>query len=489
MGARILQKLTTEPWELTGEALKKMIEIAERHSPTADELQARIGKRLEYTRKTTLREGVAVIPIEGPIFKKAEWFHEISGATSTASITLDFNEALENPDVRAILFNVDSPGGEATGLSELSEMIYRARGRKPIVAFVEGSGFSAAYHIISAADSIVAGPQGFVGSIGAIISMRKVDESKTFQFVASQSPNKVIDPATDAGAAALQEIVDDVADVFVRDVARNRGVSVEAVLSGYGAGGVLIASRALKAGMIERVAIFDDVLAELAATAPDSDRSTHGTSKLGSSPFEFRGSVSSAEVPPPIESEGTPMAEETKKPTLMEYLSGLSIFSSSDRKKIRSAVEALDTAEGVTSPPAAITQAAPAAESPELIEERRRRLEAERRVNTIAGETFAGMLVSQGKCSPAQGERIGFCMAELAALDAATPVEAGKPGRVEQFKEIFGMTKPADLSKPVVVGSDSAVLPNARTEQEAEAEELDKDKTALRAQFGASPAK
>src|SRR5690606_27712141 len=96
-------------------------------------------------------------------------FTRVSGATSTELLARDFQIALESPAVRAILFAVDSPGGEANGISELSDLIFEARGRKPMVAHVSGTGASGAYWIASSADEVVTADTGIVGSIGVIL--------------------------------------------------------------------------------------------------------------------------------------------------------------------------------------------------------------------------------------------------------------------------------------------------------------------------------
>lgn len=58
----------------------------------------------------------------------------MSGATSIAVLATDFNEALNNPAVNAIVLEIDSPGGTVAGINELAEMIYAARKQKPIIA-------------------------------------------------------------------------------------------------------------------------------------------------------------------------------------------------------------------------------------------------------------------------------------------------------------------------------------------------------------------
>jgi hypothetical protein len=101
------------------------------------------------------------------------------------------------------------------------------------------------------------------GSIGVVAVYRKGAERGTVEFVSSQSPNKRPDLETEAGRGQVQRVVDDIAAVFVRDVARYRGVSEEAVLQGFGAGGVLVGAAAVEAGLADSLGSFEGMLKEL----------------------------------------------------------------------------------------------------------------------------------------------------------------------------------------------------------------------------------
>ena len=66
----------------------------------------------------------------------------------------NFTQALEDDSIQGIVLNIDSPGGQMNGTNELANMIFAARGTKPITAYVGGLGASGAYWIASAADEI-----------------------------------------------------------------------------------------------------------------------------------------------------------------------------------------------------------------------------------------------------------------------------------------------------------------------------------------------
>lgn len=262
---------TSQPWLITEDALNKVLAIAQRaHEPQA--LQTERFAPLEGTRTADVRDGVAIIPITGPIFRYANLFTEISGATSTEVLARDIRAAIDNPAVRAIVLEINSPGGVAAGINELADMIYEARERKHIIAYGDGTVASAAYWLASAAHEIVVDAIAVGGSIGARMTI--VDASgrdakagiRTYDIVSSQSPDKALDVSQDAGRAKIQKIVDDLGHVFVKAVARNRGVDVATVLANYGQGGVKVGVELVASGMADRLGSLNEVVAELSAS-------------------------------------------------------------------------------------------------------------------------------------------------------------------------------------------------------------------------------
>ena len=112
-------------------------------------------------------DGVAVIPVSGMLLNR---FGQSWGnyATGYNFIRSQMNAALEDADVKMIMFDVNSYGGEVNGCFELSNDIFAARGSVPIIAVVDANCYSAAYAIASAADKIILTPSGGAGSIGVV---------------------------------------------------------------------------------------------------------------------------------------------------------------------------------------------------------------------------------------------------------------------------------------------------------------------------------
>ncbi len=253
-------------WALDTHTLTTILEIANREGDGPEAVAARLGRPLENTRTVTTRDGVAVIPVIGPVFRRANAFDDISGPmTSVQILARDFRAALEDPNVDSILLDIDSPGGEVNGIHEFAQQIFEARGVKPVVAYVGGMGASAAYWIATAADEIVIDRTGSVGSIGVVMAMSKPEgeSAKDIEIVSSQSPNKRADVSTKSGRSLIQARVDAMADIFVATVARNRDTDVDTVLEKFGKGGVLLGEAALKAGMVDRIGSLEGTIAAL----------------------------------------------------------------------------------------------------------------------------------------------------------------------------------------------------------------------------------
>jgi signal peptide peptidase SppA len=268
---RAWNKATSEPWAITQPALETILEIAERENEKPEAVAARLGRELQNTHRVIERDGVAVIPVTGPLFRYANIFTAISGATSYEILAQDFTVALDNPDINAIILNIDSPGGEVNGCAELANMIFAARGKKPIIAYASGDAASGAYWIASAADQVVASETSGLGSIGVVAVYRGAKPDKnaptTIEIVSSQSPFKRLNPETDEGRAKLQTRIDAMADVFVNTLARNRGIETVKVLEQFGGGDILIGAHAVNAGLADRIGSLEKLIAEFSASS------------------------------------------------------------------------------------------------------------------------------------------------------------------------------------------------------------------------------
>jgi len=246
----------SEPWAIQPEALETILEIANRTNEAPEAVAAKLGRPLENTQQAAIRGRTAVIPVHGPIFRRANLFTQISGATSLEILARDFHEAQANDKVNRIVLDLSSPGGQAAGISEFAGMVRGSS--KPVTAYVGDVAASAAYWIAAAAQEIVVADTAILGSIGVVSSFRPGNKDE-IKIISSQSPVKQADPATEAGRAEVQRVVDDLAAVFINHVAKYRGVSAKTVMADFGKGGVLVGEKAVAAGMADRIASFESL--------------------------------------------------------------------------------------------------------------------------------------------------------------------------------------------------------------------------------------
>lgn len=276
--SRVIEWIYNQTWAITEPALQTILSIANRergdlslvlqgkHDVDTTALSVKIGQPLSESGRSEIRGSTAVIPVIGPIFPRANLFTEISGATSLEMLAMELNTALEMDEVKTILFDIDSPGGQVNGTAEFVDMVYAARERKAIKAYVQGSGASGAYWIASAADEIIISETAMLGSIGVMSVYHDVTQRdaaagiKTLQFISSVSPMKNPDPDSDAGRAQIQSIVDSMAGVMVQSIARNRGTDEDTVVSEFGGGGIFVGALAVGSGLADRIGSMEDVL-------------------------------------------------------------------------------------------------------------------------------------------------------------------------------------------------------------------------------------
>src|SRR5690606_37769874 len=121
-----------------------------------------------------------------------------------------------DPDVKMVILQIDSPGGEATGISEFAALVRKANATKPVIAYVSGYGASAAYWIDSAAGKVVISDTAILGSVGVVANFRRRPENNNeIEIVSTQSPKRRLRPDTKDGREAWQNLIDRTADVFI----------------------------------------------------------------------------------------------------------------------------------------------------------------------------------------------------------------------------------------------------------------------------------
>lgn len=280
---RVLTEIYRKPWAILPERLAQICEIVSLRASgsklSREEIQARLAPHLK---KRNARAGgsngdyglAAVIPIFGVISHRVSFMSDISGGTSVEKITARFRAALADPSVKVIVFDVDSPGGGVEGVPEFADEVYKARGKKKIVAVANSLAASAAYWIAASAEELVVIPSGMVGSVGVYAAHEDVSAAmeKLGVKVSLISAGKYktegnpYEPLSDEARADIKDKVDACYDMFVKSVAKGRGVSQATVREGFGQGRLVMPVDAVKERMADRVATLDDTLTRLGAT-------------------------------------------------------------------------------------------------------------------------------------------------------------------------------------------------------------------------------
>lgn len=189
-----------------------------------------------------------------------EMFGVIGSSVRRAVYGRIFDDIRRNRAIRALVVDIDSPGGSAMDSEYLHVSLAKIAATRPVVAFVGGLGASGAYMACCAAHRVVAMPASLVGSIG-VISARPVLQSLLERMGVSVSVNKSA-PLKDMGAfyrepteeeeARMQALVDELYDSFVAKVARARGMTDEQARE-RATGEVFTGRRSLELGLVDEL--------------------------------------------------------------------------------------------------------------------------------------------------------------------------------------------------------------------------------------------
>lgn len=266
----ILMTCAAEPWAMDRSKLLSVANFlrfkAKGGDYSAEEVARVTQKREKEVQKTD--GSIGVIPIQGVIGERMNLLDDISGGTSTELISKQFRAMLNDPQTKAIILDVNSPGGVARSVEELGREIYDARGIKPVIAQVNTCAASAAYWIASQADEIVVTPSGWAGSIGVytihedisqLLEMEGIKETLIYSGEYKVMGNE-FEPLNDTAKSIMQQRVDELAESFTRAVARGRNTTLTTVNERFGQGLMFGAEELVERGMADKVATMAETL-------------------------------------------------------------------------------------------------------------------------------------------------------------------------------------------------------------------------------------
>lgn len=184
------------------------------------------------------RRKIAIVPVLGSITGGKNQSSPIGGPISGAeSFLAALNEAVEDPEVKAIVLRVDSGGGDGLASDLMYRAVLEAKKKKPIVASMGDAAASGGYYVAMGADQIWANPTTLTGSIGVFYAKPAIKNFANKYGVTQESiaRNKLagiadfFDPWTDEQRAAAQRWIDDFYDTFITEVAASRKLKKEDV--------------------------------------------------------------------------------------------------------------------------------------------------------------------------------------------------------------------------------------------------------------------
>lgn len=223
--------------------------------------------------------GVAIIEISGPMMKFASSF---SGGTSTVRARRQIRLAASDEEVGSIVIRIDSPGGTVSGTKDLADEVAAAARKKPVYAFIEDLGASAAYWVASQARQVFANETALVGSIGTFAVIEdysgraaqlgiKVHVIRAGQFKGSGQPGTEV---TSEQLAEWQRIVNGLNEHFLRAVSAGRSMAMDRVRE-IADGRVHVGAEALRLGLVDRIQSFDQTISQ--ARKPGSSKMSERT--------------------------------------------------------------------------------------------------------------------------------------------------------------------------------------------------------------------
>ncbi len=217
-----------------------------------------------------VKNGMLQIPVKGVLLHDFP-YQLLSYATGYEYIWRAFERGMGDAEVKGIALICDTPGGAVAGNFDLVDKMYARRGEKPIRAFAMESAYSAGYSIASVADKVVVSRTGGVGSIGVVTV--HVDYSKSLEengikvtfihFGKHKVDGNPYEPLPDDVKARIQARIDELGEVFVQTVARNRGMDADVVRATEAL--TYTASQAVSNGLADEIGSLDDAVAAFAA--------------------------------------------------------------------------------------------------------------------------------------------------------------------------------------------------------------------------------
>lgn len=217
-------------------------------------------------------DGVAVIDVFGVLAHRGGIAADSSYILGYQQIARRLEAAVADGQVHSVILDIDSPGGEVSGVFELAEQIRAASERKPIYAVADSLAASASYLIGSAATELSVSRTGHVGSIGVV--WRHADFSRALEqdgiavthvyAGARKTAGNSFEPLAEDVRAEFQSEIDKLYEMFIGAVAEYRGIDAQKLRDTEAR--VYLGEDGVNIGLADRVETADELIARLTGT-------------------------------------------------------------------------------------------------------------------------------------------------------------------------------------------------------------------------------
>ncbi|UJS21808.1 MAG: signal peptide peptidase SppA [Candidatus Brocadia sp.] len=212
---------------------------------------------------------VAIIPIKGILSSESAEGIFLEKPSIVEIVKQQLDQAADDTQVKAVLLEVDSPGGGITASDIIYNQItkFKTETQKKVVVYMQDVAASGGYYISAAADAIVAHPTTITGSIGVIMPLINVAElinryGIKDNSIASGNLKEIGSPLkqmTADEADVLKGIIDELYLQFVNVVSTGRNMDLEAVKK-IADGRIYTGKQALEKGLVDQLGYLEDAI-------------------------------------------------------------------------------------------------------------------------------------------------------------------------------------------------------------------------------------
>lgn len=231
---------------------------------------------------------VAVVNVKGSLINGAAGYGRLYGLLGYDDIREALTDAVADRNVKSVLLNVDSSGGQVAGCQELGNYIRDVSAEKPVHTHSDTVMCSAAYWLGVSADKVTSGSTAIVGSIGVLQihqeNSKMMAEAGVTTTVIRSGKYKAIanrfEPLSDLAREEMQSQVDDLDLTFTSYVAERRNVSYENARRTMGQGREFLGAKAVDAGLVDGLSTLSQAHADADLTASKRRNTRQGVASL-----------------------------------------------------------------------------------------------------------------------------------------------------------------------------------------------------------------